>query len=53
LELRRAEYRTYMPVPDQKGQLQFADKGGSSSDPRGTHALPMGAQIRAAAGRLR
>ena len=28
LELRRAEYRTYIPVPDQKGQRQFADKGG-------------------------
>jgi transposase len=28
LELRRAEYRTYIPVPDQKGQRQFGDKGG-------------------------
>jgi hypothetical protein len=28
LELRRSEYRTYIPVPDQKGQRQFADKGG-------------------------
>jgi transposase len=27
-ELRRAEYRTYIPVPDQKGQRQFTDKGG-------------------------
>ena len=28
LDLRRAEYRTYIPPPDQKGQRQFADKGG-------------------------
>lgn len=28
LDLRRAEYRTYIPAPDQKGQRQFADKGG-------------------------
>jgi transposase len=28
LELRRAEYRTYIPVPDQKGRRQFTDKGG-------------------------
>lgn len=28
LELRSAEYRTYIPVPDQKGQRQFGDKGG-------------------------
>ena len=28
LELRRAEYRTYIPVPDQKGQRRFTDKGG-------------------------
>jgi transposase len=28
LELRRAEYRTYIPVPDQKGQRPFSDKGG-------------------------
>ena len=28
LELGRAEYRTYIPVPDQKGQRQFSDKGG-------------------------
>ena len=28
LELGRAEYRTYIPVPDQKGQRQFTDKGG-------------------------
>jgi len=27
-ELRRAEYRTYIPVPDQKGQRRFTDKGG-------------------------
>jgi transposase len=27
-ELGRAEYRTYIPVPDQKGQRQFTDKGG-------------------------
>ncbi|MEO6419776.1 MAG: transposase [Polyangiaceae bacterium] len=27
-ELGRAEYRTYIPVPDQKGKRQFADKGG-------------------------
>jgi transposase len=27
-ELRRAEYRTYIPVPDQKGQRTFTDKGG-------------------------
>jgi transposase len=27
-ELRRAEYRTYIPVPDQKGQRSFTDKGG-------------------------
>jgi transposase len=27
-DLRRAEYRTYIPVPDQKGQRQFTDKGG-------------------------
>jgi transposase len=26
--LRRAQYRTYIPVPDQKGKRQFADKGG-------------------------
>ena len=28
LELRQAEYRTYIPVPDQKGQRHFSDKGG-------------------------
>jgi hypothetical protein len=28
LELRRAEYRTYISVPDQKGQRRFTDKGG-------------------------
>jgi transposase len=28
LELRRAEYRTYIPIPDPKGQRQFGDKGG-------------------------
>jgi transposase len=28
LELRRAEYRTYIPVPEQKGQRKFVDKGG-------------------------
>jgi transposase len=28
LELRRAEYRTYIPVPDQKGNRSFVDKGG-------------------------
>jgi transposase len=28
LELARAEYRTYIPVPDQKGQRRFTDKGG-------------------------
>lgn len=28
LELRRAEYRTYIPVPDQKGKRTFIDKGG-------------------------
>lgn len=28
LELRRAEYRTYIPVPDQKGNRRFVDKGG-------------------------
>jgi hypothetical protein len=27
-ELGRAEYRTYIPVPEQKGQRQFTDKGG-------------------------
>lgn len=27
-ELGRAQYRTYIPVPDQKGQRQFTDKGG-------------------------
>jgi Transposase DDE domain len=27
-ELGRAEYRTYIPVPDQKGQRSFTDKGG-------------------------
>ena len=27
-ELGRAEYRTYIPVPDQKGQRKFTDKGG-------------------------
>jgi hypothetical protein len=27
-ELRRAEYRTYIPVPDQKGERRFDDKGG-------------------------
>jgi transposase len=27
-ELGRAEYRTYIPVPDQKGQRRFTDKGG-------------------------
>jgi transposase len=27
-ELRRAEYRTYISVPDQKGQRRFTDKGG-------------------------
>ena len=27
-ELRRAEYRTYIPVPDQKGQRSFTNKGG-------------------------
>jgi transposase len=28
LELRRAEYRTFIPVPDQKGKRSFVDKGG-------------------------
>jgi len=28
LELRKAEYRTYIPVPEQKGQRKFVDKGG-------------------------
>jgi transposase len=28
LELRRSEYRTYIPVPEQKGQRSFTDKGG-------------------------
>jgi transposase len=28
LDLRRAEYRTYIPMPDQRGQRQFTDKGG-------------------------
>lgn len=28
LELRRAEYRTYIPVPEQKGNRTFVDKGG-------------------------
>lgn len=28
LELARAAYRTYIPVPDQKGQRRFTDKGG-------------------------
>jgi transposase len=28
LELGRAEYRTYIPVPEQKGQRRFTDKGG-------------------------
>ena len=28
LELRRAEYRTYSPVPEQKGQDNFVDEGG-------------------------
>ena len=28
LELRRAEYRTYIPAPAQKGQRHFTDKGG-------------------------
>ena len=28
LELRRAEYRTYIPAPAQKGQRSFTDKGG-------------------------
>jgi transposase len=27
-ELRRADYRTYIPVPDQKGERKFTDKGG-------------------------
>lgn len=27
-ELGRAQYRTYVPVPDQRGQRTFADKGG-------------------------
>jgi transposase len=27
-DLGRAEYRTYIPVPEQKGQRQFTDKGG-------------------------
>jgi transposase len=27
-ELGRAEYRTYIPVPDQKGRRSFTDKGG-------------------------
>jgi transposase len=27
-ELRRAEYRTYIPVPEQKGERTFVDKGG-------------------------
>jgi transposase len=27
-ELGRAKYRTYIPVPDQKGQRSFTDKGG-------------------------
>jgi transposase len=27
-ELRRAEYRTYIPVPEQKGERSFVDKGG-------------------------
>jgi len=28
LDLRSAGYRTYIPMPDQKGQRQFTDKGG-------------------------
>jgi transposase len=28
LELRRAQYRTYIPVPKQSGQRRFTDKGG-------------------------
>jgi hypothetical protein len=28
LELRRADYRTYIPVPEQKGKRSFVDKGG-------------------------
>jgi transposase len=28
LDLRRSEYRTYIPVPEQKGQRSFVDKGG-------------------------
>lgn len=28
LELGRADYRTYIPVPEQKGQRRFTDKGG-------------------------
>jgi transposase len=28
LELRRAEYRTYIPIPEQKGNRSFVDKGG-------------------------
>ena len=28
LELGRAEYRTYIPVPEQKGQRRFTNKGG-------------------------
>lgn len=28
LELRRADYRTYIPVPEQKGNRSFVDKGG-------------------------
>lgn len=28
LELRRTEYRTYIPVPEQKGNRSFVDKGG-------------------------
>jgi hypothetical protein len=27
-ELRRAQYRTYIPVPEQKGERSFVDKGG-------------------------
>src|SRR5262249_10187924 len=27
-ELRRAEYRTYIPVPDQRGERSFTNKGG-------------------------
>jgi hypothetical protein len=28
LDLGRAQYQTYIPVPDQKGQRKFTDKGG-------------------------